>query len=171
MFIAFQPMIQKSKKKEFDIYDILTVFPKVNRSWMDIRSSIGVWITGPSIKFIGHSHTPQRRCSRFLLVIWSSNEQLFFWTKPIFTGHCHMSDGPWEWLVFKRESPQKPTKPIRSSTNGTTVTFLTWYRHCPRKLWVKPGFTTRQPPTCMTVVNSSVILTIGGGAIKRDKSG
>ena len=30
MFIAFQPMIQKFKKKEFDIYDILTVFPKVN---------------------------------------------------------------------------------------------------------------------------------------------
>ena len=110
------------------------MFPKVNWSWMDIRSSKRVWITGPSIKFIGHSHTPQRRCSRFLLVIWSSNEQLFFWTKPIFTGHCHMSDGPWEWLVFKRESPQKPTKPIRSSTNGTTVTFLTWYRHFPRKI-------------------------------------
>jgi hypothetical protein len=31
-------------------------------------------------------------------------------------------------MPFKRESPQKPTKPIRSSTistNGTTVTFLT----------------------------------------------
>jgi hypothetical protein len=30
---------------------------------MDIRSSKGVQITGPSIKFTGHSHTPQRRCS------------------------------------------------------------------------------------------------------------
>ena len=88
MFIAFQPMIQKSKKKEFDIYDILTVFPKVNRSWMDIRSSIGVWITGPSIKFIGHSHTPQRRCSDSF---WSfgpvMNKLLldqtnFYWTLP-----------------------------------------------------------------------------------------
>ena len=40
-----------------------TVFPKVNRSWMNIQSNKGVQITGPSIKFIGHSHTPQRRCS------------------------------------------------------------------------------------------------------------
>ena len=88
MFIAFQPMIQKSKKKEFDIYDILTVFPKVNRSWMDIRSSIGVWISGPSIKFIGHSHTPQRRWSDSF---WSfgpvMNKLLldqtnFYWTLP-----------------------------------------------------------------------------------------
>jgi len=37
------------------------VFPKVNWSWMDIRSSKGVWITGPSIKFTGHSHTPQSK--------------------------------------------------------------------------------------------------------------
>jgi hypothetical protein len=40
-----------------------TVFPKVNWSWMDIRSTKGVRITGPSIKFKGHSHTPQRGCS------------------------------------------------------------------------------------------------------------
>jgi hypothetical protein len=32
---------------------------------MDIRSSKRVWITGPSIKFTWHSHTPQRRCSGF----------------------------------------------------------------------------------------------------------
>jgi hypothetical protein len=30
---------------------------------MDIRSDKGVRITGPSIKFTGLSHTPQRRCS------------------------------------------------------------------------------------------------------------
>jgi hypothetical protein len=30
---------------------------------MDIRSSKGVRIIGPSIKFTGHSHTPKRRCS------------------------------------------------------------------------------------------------------------
>jgi hypothetical protein len=30
---------------------------------MDIRSSKRVRITGPNIKFTGHSHTPQRRCS------------------------------------------------------------------------------------------------------------
>jgi hypothetical protein len=30
---------------------------------MDIPSSKGVRITGPTIKFTGHSHTPQRRCS------------------------------------------------------------------------------------------------------------
>jgi len=41
----------------------MTVFPKVNWSWMDIRSSKGVRITGPNIKFTGHSHTPQRRGS------------------------------------------------------------------------------------------------------------
>ena len=29
---------------------------------MDIRSSKGVGITVPSIKFTGHSHTPKRRC-------------------------------------------------------------------------------------------------------------
>ena len=48
----------------------------------------------------------------------------------------------------------------------TTIIFPTWYRHFPRKWWVKP-------PTCMTVVNSSVILTNEGGCmgIKRDKSG
>ena len=43
--------------------------------------------------------------------------------------------------AFKTESSQKPTKPTKSSTiskNGTTkkttVTFLTWYRHFPRKM-------------------------------------
>ena len=41
----------------------VTVFPTVNWSWMEIRSSKGVRITGPSIKFKGHSHTPQRGCS------------------------------------------------------------------------------------------------------------
>jgi len=39
------------------------VFLKVNWSWIGIRSSKGVRITGPSMKFRGHSHTPQRRCS------------------------------------------------------------------------------------------------------------
>ena len=50
-----------------------TVFPKVNWSWMDIWSSKGVWVTGPSIKFTGLSHTPDI-VLRFLLVISSSNE-------------------------------------------------------------------------------------------------
>ena len=36
------------------------------------------------------------------------------------------------------------------------LSYPTWYRHFPRKWWVKS-------PTCMTVVNSSVILTNGGG--------
>jgi len=45
--------------------NIQPVFHKVNLSWMDIRTSKGVRITGPSIKFTGHSHTPQRRCSYF----------------------------------------------------------------------------------------------------------
>ena len=40
-----------------------SVFPKVNWSGMDIRSSKEVQITGPSIKFTWHSHTPQRRYS------------------------------------------------------------------------------------------------------------
>jgi hypothetical protein len=40
----------------------MTVFPTVNWSWMDIWSSKGVQITGPSIKFTGHSHIPQKRC-------------------------------------------------------------------------------------------------------------
>jgi hypothetical protein len=40
-----------------------SVFPKVNWSWMDIQSSKGVRITGPSIKFTGHSHTEQSKCS------------------------------------------------------------------------------------------------------------
>jgi len=43
--------------------DMIPVVPKVYWSWMDIWFSKGVWITGPSIKFTGHSHTPQRRCS------------------------------------------------------------------------------------------------------------
>jgi len=64
------------------------VFPKVNWSWMDIRSSKGVQITGPNIKFSGHSYTPQRRCSDSY---WSF----------CFTGHCHISDRPWEWLDVK----------------------------------------------------------------------
>ena len=75
------------------------VFPKVNWSWMDIRSSKGVQITGPSIMFTGHSHTRQRRCSdsywsfgpvmnNFLLV-----QANFYWTLP----HVWLTM-PWEWL-------------------------------------------------------------------------
>jgi len=30
------------------------MFPNVNWCWMDIRSSKGVRITGPNIKFTGH---------------------------------------------------------------------------------------------------------------------
>ena len=52
-------------------------FPKVNWSWMDIPSSKRVRITGLSIKFTGHSHTPQWMCSDAPPVIWSSNEYPF----------------------------------------------------------------------------------------------
>ena len=64
------------------------VFPKVNWSWMDIWSSKGVQITGPSIKFTGHSHAPQRRCSDSY---WSFGPVMnnllldqtnFYWTLP-----------------------------------------------------------------------------------------
>jgi hypothetical protein len=63
------------------------VFPTVNWSWMDIRSSKGVRITGPSIKFTGHSHTPLR-CSD---CYWSFGPVMnnllldqtnFYWTLP-----------------------------------------------------------------------------------------
>jgi hypothetical protein len=64
------------------------VFPKVNWSWMDSRSSKGVWITGPRIKFTGHSHTPERRSSDSY---WSFGPVInnllldqanFYWTLP-----------------------------------------------------------------------------------------
>ena len=57
------------------------VFLKVNWCW-------GVWITGPSIKFTGHSHTAQRRCSDSY---WSFGPVMnnlfldqtnFYWTLP-----------------------------------------------------------------------------------------
>ena len=66
----------------------ITVFPKVNWNWMYIRSSKGVQITGPSIKFTGHPHTPQRRCSDSY---WSFgpvmnnlllDQTIFYWTLP-----------------------------------------------------------------------------------------
>jgi hypothetical protein len=53
--------LKTSSSEEMFQLSLITVFPKVNWSWMDIQSSKGVWITGPSTKFIGHSHTPQRR--------------------------------------------------------------------------------------------------------------
>jgi len=43
--------------------DFITAYPKINWRWMDIRSSKGVRITGPRIRFTGHSHTQQRRRS------------------------------------------------------------------------------------------------------------
>ena len=89
------------------------VFPKVNWSWMDIWSSKGVWITGPSIKFKGHAHTPQRRCldsywsfdsvmNKFLL-----DQTSFDWTFDSVMNKLlleqtsfdlTLSDGPGEWL-------------------------------------------------------------------------
>jgi len=67
---------------------IYPVFFKVNWSWMDIRSSKEVRITGPSIKFIKHSLTQQRRCSDSY---WSFcpvmnnlllDQTNFYWTLP-----------------------------------------------------------------------------------------
>ena len=55
---------------------------------MDIQSSKGVRITGPSIKIIGHSHTPQRRCSDSYWSIGPVTNNLlmdqtnFYWTLP-----------------------------------------------------------------------------------------
>jgi hypothetical protein len=59
-YIALAYWFWTSKKQYHSVK-----LPKVNWSWMDIRSSKRVWITGPSIKFTWHSHTPQRRCSGF----------------------------------------------------------------------------------------------------------
>jgi len=65
----------------------IAVFPKVNWSWMDIRSSKGIWITGPSINFTGQSHTPQKCSDSY----WSFgqvmnnlllNQSNFYWTLP-----------------------------------------------------------------------------------------
>ena len=80
-----------------------TVFPKVNWSWMDIRSSRRVWITGPSIKFTGHSHTSQSRCSDSY---WSfgpvMNDLLldktnFYWTLPHVRLTMRMTDKHCTW--------------------------------------------------------------------------
>jgi hypothetical protein len=49
--------IQIYTKNEKPAQIHLPVFPKVNRSLMNIRSSKGMQITGPSIKFTGHSHS------------------------------------------------------------------------------------------------------------------
>ena len=71
------------------------MLPKVNWSWMDIRSIKGVGITGPSTRFIGHSYTPQRSCSDsyWLFGLVMNNLLLdqsnFYWT---------LSDIPREWL-------------------------------------------------------------------------
>jgi len=55
---------------------------------MDIWFSKGVQITGPSMKFTGHSHAPQRRCSDSYwpfgpvmnnLLLDQTN---FYWTLP-----------------------------------------------------------------------------------------
>ena len=71
------------------------VFPKVACRWMDIWSSKGVRITGPSIKFTGHSHIPQRRCSDSY---WSFGPVInnLLLDQNNFTGQCHISDRPWE---------------------------------------------------------------------------
>ena len=71
---------------------------------MDVQSSKGVRITGPSIKFTGHSHTPQRR---YLDSYWSFGPVMnnllldqtnFYWTLPHvrwtlgMTGDCEMKN-------------------------------------------------------------------------------
>ena len=58
---------------------------------MDIRSSKGVRITGPRVKFTGHSHIQQIPTG---LVGPVMNKLLLDQTN--FIGHCHMSDGRWE---------------------------------------------------------------------------
>ena len=73
---------------------------------MDIQSSKGVQITGPCIKFTGHSHTPQRRCSDYY---WSfgpvMNDLLldqtnFNWTLP----HVRQTMGMSEFEVFEKQN-------------------------------------------------------------------
>ena len=50
--------LKTSSSEEMFKLSLITVFPNVNWSWMDIQSSKGVQITGPSTKFIEHSHAP-----------------------------------------------------------------------------------------------------------------
>ena len=82
------------------VYSTLAVFPKVNWSWMNNRSSTG--ITGLSIKFTGHSHTPQRRCSdsyrsfnfvlQWITFYWPMDQTNFYWTLPHVWLTTEMSD-------------------------------------------------------------------------------
>ena len=64
------------------------MFPKVKWSWMDTQSSKEVKITESSIKFTGHSHTPQRRCSDSYVSFGPVMNNLlldqtnFYWTLP-----------------------------------------------------------------------------------------
>ena len=81
------------------------VFPKVNKSWMGIRSSkvsrCVVRITGPSIMFTGHSHTPQRRCSDSYWSFGSVMNNIsldqtnFYWTLPHVRQNLGMTETEW----------------------------------------------------------------------------
>jgi hypothetical protein len=95
------------KEKQNIVDPTVSVFPKVNWSWMDIRSSKGVRITGPSIMFTVHLHTVKKWrqrlfCLKYGFMLQTRNHpgahfrvpsnittyfEPFYWTKPIFTRH------------------------------------------------------------------------------------
>jgi hypothetical protein len=102
--------IQIYTKNEKPAQIHLPVFPKVNRSLMNIRSSKGIQITGSSIKFTGHSHTPQRRCSDSY---WSFGPVMnnllldkpsFYWTLPHVRHTLGMTDLPSKLNIYEKKS-------------------------------------------------------------------
>jgi hypothetical protein len=82
------PSLFKLSFHNIQLWSSISVFLKENLSLQDIRSSKGVWITGTSIKFTGHSHIPQKRCSdsycSFGLVMNNHllDQTNFYWTLP-----------------------------------------------------------------------------------------
>ena len=125
------------------------VFPKVNWS----QSYKGVRITGCSIKFTGHSHTPQRRCSDSYWSLGPIMNNLlldqtnFYWILP----HVGRTLGMTELVVYTKFNIYGffvHVCPVRKiiiyvlnymNIHYLSISFLTWFI-VSSKIWSSPLF-------------------------------
>ena len=131
---------------------------------MDILSSKGVRITGSGIKFTGHSHTPQRRCSDSYWSIGPVMNNLlldltnFYWTLTHVWQTLGMTALPTWYILFYAEDAKfvSPARHDQQWVGQIVLRTDTRLVFCNRKLSRTDNFFTRTMKPICNYVNPAL---------------